>query len=200
MKKCDFEKGYVPHNKSHGKAGTSIYGIWNGMIMRCYNPKRKSYKHYGGRGIEVDPKWRTFEGFFEDVGDRPEGMTIERIDPNGNYTKSNVKWASQEDQQNNRRNNRTLECNGKTQTIRQWEKELGFARGVLWARLQKMTLKEAVESPMQKTGLLTAFGITKHKNDWCEWSGIKLGTLNYRLLAGWTTEKALTEPVKKCPS
>jgi hypothetical protein len=71
---------------------TGAYSTWAAMKQRCYNPKNSSYERYGARGIKVCPEWMTFEGFYKDMGDRPEGHEIDRIDPDGNYCKDNCRW------------------------------------------------------------------------------------------------------------
>lgn len=79
------------------------YHSWNCMKNRCNNSNLKEYKNYGGRGITYDPKWETFEGFYEDMGERPENTSLDRIDVNGNYCKENCRWATKEEQQRNQR-------------------------------------------------------------------------------------------------
>jgi hypothetical protein len=118
-----------------GVIQTPTYKTWAGMIQRCTNKNRKNYKYYGGRGINVCDKWLTFEGFYDDMNDRPEGMTIDRIDNNGNYCKENCKWSTNTDQHNNTRSNINITYNGKTQTITQWSNELGININTLRYRL-----------------------------------------------------------------
>lgn len=90
-------------NTKHGLRQSKIYPIWGAMIQRCCNPKNPNYKHYGGRGIKVCNQWKKFENFFNDVGHKPEGKTLERINNNKGYNKRNCKWATWKEQANNKR-------------------------------------------------------------------------------------------------
>lgn len=92
----------------HGMAATKIYSAWITMKSRCQNPKSRKYPDYGGRGITVCAKWQTFDGFFEDMGDRPDDHSLERIDNNQGYSKENCTWATRSAQQRNRRVNRLV--------------------------------------------------------------------------------------------
>lgn len=80
-----------------------LYHLWHTMRQRCSNPKHKSYKHYGGRGISVDERWDDFGNFLEDMGMKPDGMSLNRIDNDGNYEPGNVRWATPAEQTANRR-------------------------------------------------------------------------------------------------
>ena len=92
------------HGKTSG-GNSKIYRIWSNMMTRCNNPKSSNYKYYGGRGISVSEEWKNFSNFYCDMGDCPEGYTLDRIDVNGNYEKLNCRWADWKTQAANRRNN-----------------------------------------------------------------------------------------------
>lgn len=88
----------------HGMWGTSTYKTWQAMKQRCLNPNNIDWPSYGGRGITVCERWLDFKNFIADMGERPEGLTIERINNDGNYELSNCKWATYKEQNNNQRN------------------------------------------------------------------------------------------------
>lgn len=120
---------------SHGKSYTAFYKVWSGMVARCRNPQHQAYKNYGGRGITVCERWLRFENFLADMGDRPAGMTLDRIDNDGPYNKENCRWASWETQQNNSRNNRVIEYMGDRKTLIQWARELKLGSQLLRQRI-----------------------------------------------------------------
>lgn len=99
--------GNTRHGQSRSVAtdkATPTYRTWVSMLARCNNPKASNYSKYGGRGIRVCKRWQTFEGFLADVGERPEGTTLDRFpDTNGNYEPGNVRWATASEQASNRR-------------------------------------------------------------------------------------------------
>jgi hypothetical protein len=92
--------------QKHGKYGTPTYRSWQSMLSRCRNENTPYFKNYGGRGIRVCERWLDFKSFIEDMGERPQGMTIDRIDPNGNYELSNCRWSTWHEQAANKRNSR----------------------------------------------------------------------------------------------
>lgn len=121
----------------HSKSGTRIYSLWKSIRQRCYNNNHNQYKNYGGRGIKVCDRWlESFENFLEDMGDNiPEGMTLDRINVNGDYSLNNCRWISMKEQQNNRTNNVLIEFNGEKLTISQWSEKLGIKYITLYDRL-----------------------------------------------------------------
>ena len=80
-----------------------MYSIWINMRQRCLNPNNPRYGDYGGRGISISPRWNSFETFLEDMGERPSNKSLDRINVNGNYTPENCRWASPQEQIDNRR-------------------------------------------------------------------------------------------------
>ena len=89
----------------HGLGGTPTYSTWYMMINRCTDQKNVVWEFYGGRGISVCDEWASIDAFVRDMGLRPDGMTLDRVDPNGNYEKSNCRWATVVEQNRNRTNN-----------------------------------------------------------------------------------------------
>src|SRR6267142_913196 len=120
-------------NFKHGqntRAGVSpIYRTWVNMTARCKYSYKENYHRYGGRGITVCDRWKRFENFWADMGDRPPGRTLDRINNDGNYEPGNCRWATPQEQMANRglvTGRRFLTYRGRTQSLAAWSRELGF--------------------------------------------------------------------------
>lgn len=141
---------------THGSTKTRLYSVWFGMKRRCNDPKIPNYKSYGGRGITVCDEWLDFAKFKEwaiSTGydeNAPFGQcTIERIDVNGNYEPDNCTWKNMKEQGNNRRTNKLLTYNGKTQSISEWTDEMGYARHIIKNRLRRgWSVERAITTPV----------------------------------------------------
>lgn len=125
-------------NKTHGLSRTSpgAYRSWKDMRSRCNQPSNTDFHLYGGRGIRVCERWSSFANFYADMGDRPEGMSIDRIDVNGHYAPDNCRWATSTEQANNKRNNVVIEIDGVKDTLANWCKVYGVRRETARARMK----------------------------------------------------------------
>lgn len=120
---------------THGLKGSSEHTAWVSMVQRCSNPSAVGYENYGGRGIQVCERWLKFENFYADMGPRPDGLSLDRIDNNKGYEPGNCRWATKVEQANNKRSNRLLTHLGKTQTVAEWSRELGLRSGTIRQRI-----------------------------------------------------------------
>lgn len=138
---CAGEQAAVTRG-ADGRYGTPTHTSWRSMMQRCNDPKHHAYARYGGRGIAVCQRWHDYDKFLADMGERPEGTSLERKNNNRGYTPSNCYWASRTEQQRNRRSNRYLTADGRTQLLADWAKELGTRPTTIWLRLEKLGWSE----------------------------------------------------------
>lgn len=125
VKSCGCLKG---KSAKHGRSKHPLYARYKTMLARCNNPKNKSYKNYGAKGIKVCKRWslpmpRGFDNFVEDMGDCPEGFSLERINNDRGYMPSNCKWASIKEQSVNKTSNNKVTIEGVTKTLSQWSED-----------------------------------------------------------------------------
>lgn len=131
---------------------TPLYRRWYNIKSRCENPRNEKYPLYGARGIYVESRWQNFENFLKDMGHPPSPThTLDRIDVNGPYSHWNCRWATPEEQANNKRQNVNIRFNGKVMTSSQWAKHHGLSRDAVRQRiLNGMTPEEAASKPRMK--------------------------------------------------
>lgn len=131
--------------KHHGMYGTPTYKSWSEMKCRCNNPSHSKTNCY--EGVTYCKEWEDFRNFYKDMGERPIGTTLDRIDPKGNYEPSNCRWADWITQENNRRNNRKFLYEGEQLTLAQISRKYGISRSNLANKIyiNHMDIDEAVK-------------------------------------------------------
>lgn len=192
------EKGVI-NNLIHGKSNTRTFRIWRRMRERCSNRRCTDWRHYGGRGIRVCERWQDFMTFLNDMGEAPSGATIERIDNNGDYEPANCRWGSRKEQARNKRDNKDITYQGRTQCVAAWAEEIGIKYSVLSSRLRRgWPVERALNRNSQYRSdsvFLTFKGETKTLFEWSQATGIQYSTLQKRIKkSGWSIEDALTKP------
>lgn len=121
----------------HGQSYTATYRIWCSMRSRCSDKNSPKYKDYGGRGITVCERWNSYENFLEDMGEKPQGMSIDRINNAGSYDPTNCRWATSKEQGSNKRNNKYIKFNGETKTASEWSRVYGLSLTTLNRRIDQ---------------------------------------------------------------
>lgn len=201
----------IKHGGTVNRRQTPEYYTWHGMIARCHTPQSSSYNRYGARGIKVCERWRNFEMFHLDMGNRPGSeYSIDRIDPNGDYSPENCRWATSKEQARNTRSNMNLSHNGKTQCVSAWAEEIGLKPATLLERINRgWSVEESLTTPVWRPGTVRRscnvspknhlqFTIDGRKRSLSEWSrenGISPKAVWQRLKAGWDIERALRTPL-----
>lgn len=124
---------------THKMSGTPTYKAWADIINRCFNVKYKRYFDYGGRGISVSDEWRKFDNFYIDMGERPNGLSIDRVNNDLGYSKENCVWSDKKQQQRNRRNTVRFFAFGEMKTIGEWAEDSRccVCAATLWFRISK---------------------------------------------------------------
>jgi hypothetical protein len=139
---------------SHGYANTEkLYGVWKSMIQRCRDPHITRAKSYVDKGVSVCEEWKDYAVFREwaIASGYSEGLSIDRIDNDGNYEPSNCKWSTNKEQANNRSTNRYITHEGKTLTVSQWAEVIGIARDTLKRRLYcGWSVEKALTTPVRR--------------------------------------------------
>lgn len=142
-------------HRTHGATGTPEYIAWQAMVRRCKDRNQRAFRHYGGRGIKVHPRWsRSFTAFLSDLGPKPSPEhTLERINNEGDYEPGNVKWATRAVQARNHRRNRRVTINGETRLISDWANHFGIILTTVYSRLGKgWNEADALSKPLLRQG------------------------------------------------
>lgn len=184
---ADSNKRRVKHGgavNSRQNGAESTYHIWRGIKQRCLNPDSKAYHRYGGRGITMNEEWANSYVVFRDyVGEKPNGMTLDRIDNSKGYEPDNVKWASRKEQANNRVTNVVITYNGLTMTLKQWAEHLGWKYGLIASRWKNGLKGDDLFSPPKNSrgNKYTYKGKTMTLTEWAKESQVPYTTLKWRV-------------------
>lgn len=158
----------TPDERARKFSGPKFHGVtpagltramrsWTSMLLRCFAPGETAYLNYGGRGITVCERWFSFANFLSDMGERPEGLTLERVDNDGHYEPTNCAWATPGEQARNTRRNRRLTANGETMVQAEAARRAGVNDATIMRRLAKgHSVAEAVSGRRVKKMKLCA--------------------------------------------
>lgn len=163
------------------------------MHSRCYQPGCNDYWRYGGSGIRVCERWHTFENFLLDMGERPPGKTLGRLDHKKDYAPGNCEWQTYLEQAPHK----TLEWKGVTKTRREWSDITGIPKHVIKSRLKcGWSVDETLTTPVssKKFREVTYLGVTRPLIEWSELLGVRRSVLSERLRFGWPIDRAFTTP------
>jgi len=143
---------HIEQITTHGEWRNPLFNVWRGIMSRCYNPFDKRFSRYGGRGISVCSEWHSVNAFIDDMaeGYSPE-LQIDRTNNDGNYEKSNCRWATRSQQSINRSDRKRYEYNGESLTLSEWSKKVGIDTKVLWDRINRgWSAEKALVTPLFK--------------------------------------------------
>lgn len=156
------------HASKGVRGRTKTYKTWRSMMQRCYREKEKSYIRYGAKGIIVCERWHDFVNFLADMGEVPEGLTIERKDSTGNYEPDNCCWATMTEQVRNRSNTVKWTFNGETRPLAEWSELTGIKYTCLQARVNSSgwSIEKALTTPTLTIHEVSALG-AKAQWDFC---------------------------------
>lgn len=176
------------------------------MLSRCTKPSSDSYKRYGAAGITVCERWMIFENFLSDMGERPEGCTIDRIDGSKGYYPENCRWATAMEQQSNIKTNVVIEFRGERKHINEWARYVGCDPSTIryrlrsgWSIEEALTKDARLGNRTKKTGqrLIEHNGRTQCLSAWAREFNLSISLLRLRLEKGMSVSDALTTPKGK---
>jgi len=155
--KAELARASKPWKRRHGHAtnengrGTLTYKSWAAMNSRCRRPSSPDYARYSGRGITVAERWLSFENFLADMGERPPGTSLDRINNDGNYEPGNCRWANYTEQGNNNSRNVHLTHNGETKTLAEWCRTTSITEETVRSRIKRgWELERALSEPLKR--------------------------------------------------
>ncbi len=192
-------------------SNSATYRSWSMMISRCYNKNNKDYYNYGARGIKVCDEWRfSYDNFFDDMGERPKPLTLDRINPDGNYELTNCRWASAITQANNTSKNIFIKNEDKIQSIAEWSRLKNINASTIAQRIRSgKSLDKVFNTKKLKPDNYNHLKNLSRKDNtfiefknkklsiaqWSEFTGINHDTIWHRIFTHkWTIEKSLTCP------
>lgn len=182
----------------HGGSSSPTYSSWESMKQRCLNPACPTYAYYGGRGIDVDPRWvESFAAFREDMGERPEGKDLDRIDNSKGYWPDNCRWASRTEQMRNTRGNVVVSTEDGDICLKEAVDNAGIDYGTVRSRLRSgWDMQKAITTPAKAHSkeILSFRGDTGSLSHLSRQAGLKPLLVWKRLHRGWTLEQALITP------
>lgn len=167
--------------KWKNRSATPTYYAWKGMRARCFDERHKAWHRYGGRGITVCDRWKDdYDAFVEDMGLVPKGLTLERIDNEGNYEPGNCRWATRAEQSRNRSGNRFLTFRGETKVITDWAAEIGLSLSGIQHRInQGLSVEEALDPEWRREAEAPHGTVSRYTNRKCRCDPCKAAMLAY---------------------
>ena len=187
-------KTKIPAEK-HSYVGTRTYTSWYNMKSRCNNPNYKNSIYWKGKGVTYPERWESFVNFLEDMGERPEETSLDRIDNSKGYSKNNCRWATRKQQMNNMRSNRVIEYNGESMNLNQWADRLGVKREVIRDRIDRYgwSIERAMNEPVtpNKKTTITIDGVSDNLTSWCRRLGVSRTHTERKIKRGMTPKEAL---------
>jgi hypothetical protein len=180
------------HGHYVGDRASPTYVSWQNMRTRCMNPNDPTYPRYGGAGVTICKRWGRFSAFLADMGERPDGATLDRIDGRKGYSKSNCRWATRQEQARNRYTSVLVSDGADTICVAELARRRGAPATVstIYRRLRAgWSVDDAVSAPPHPS--LTAFGRTQSLSAWAREVGVSRGAIRARLSRGLSAEAAL---------
>lgn len=194
----------IERNSKHGMRYTRLYDTWRSMKKRCNNINNKNY---GGRGVSYCSEWEKFEpfkdwAFLNGWNESDLKISLDRIDPNGNYEPFNCRFTDNITQQNNKRNNTRLRYDGLNLTVAQWSKKTGINVTTILQRIAlkwdtEKILSFPVDRPLKQDQVFVVNGVEKTIKEWCEWCGIGYDHMKRRIKRGQSLDSALTTKARQ---